>query len=310
MLSANARPQFTPTVSCRGARFEKLSLGKGSDQSLRFAAMLLKVRGRGKLKRLLDVLSSRTLAHVVGACAMIASWAAYVELSGVPAYIVPRPDTVALAILTDWHLLAPALLVTVQTTLAALTLAIVGGGGAAVVLAQSRWIERLLSPVLVTLQVTPIVAIAPLILIYAPTPWTAQLTCAFLVTFFPVMLNTLQGLKSADRNHADLLKTYSASGWQTLLYLKLPSALPGFFSGLKIGGGLALVATVVGEFAAGQAGDNAGLAFRLLEAQYRLNMPRLFACLVLLALLGVAIFGLTSLLSKLALRRWHESEQP
>lgn len=252
----------------------------------------------------------RIAAHFIGACVVIASWAAYVELSEVPPYIVPRPDTVVVALMTDWPILGPALWVTVQTTLAALLLAILGGGGAAVVLAQSRWIETLLSPVMVTLQVTPIVAIAPLILIYAPTAWSAQLICAFLVTFFPIMLNTLQGLKSADRNHDDLLKTYSASRWQTLVYLKLPSAMPNFLAGLKIGGGLALVAAVVGEFAAGQAGDNAGLAFRLLEAQYRLNMPRLFACLVLLAILGAAIFGLTSALSKFVLRRWHESEQP
>ncbi|QSZ58516.1 ABC transporter permease [Rhizobium sp. ZX09] len=240
---------------------------------------------------------------------MIACWALYVELSGVPPYILPGPGTVAAALTKDWYILLAALWVTAQTTFVALFLAVVGGGSAAVVLAQSRWIETLLSPVMVTLQVTPIVAIAPLILIYAPTPWTAQLICAFLVTFYPIMLNTLQGLKSADRNHADLMKTYSASRWQTLIYLKLPSALPSFFAGLRIGGGLALVAAVVGEFAAGQAGNNAGLAFRLLEAQYRLNMPRLFASLVLLAMLGAIIYGLTSTLSKLALRHWHESEQ-
>lgn len=251
----------------------------------------------------------RINAPFAGLCMMIACWFVYVELSGVPPYILPGPSAVATALITDWPILLTALWTTTQTTLVALFLAVVGGGCAAVVLAQSRWLETLLSPVMVTLQVTPIIAIAPLILIYAPTPWVAQLICAFLVTFFPIMLNTLQGLKSADRHHADLLKTYSASRWQTLFYLKLPSALPSFFAGLKIGGGLALVAAVVGEFAAGQAGNNAGLAFRLLEAQYRLNMPRLFAALVLLAILGAIIFGLTSMLSKLALRHWHESEQ-
>lgn len=251
----------------------------------------------------------RVTAPIVGACVVIACWAVYVELSEVPPYILPGPGTVAMALVNDWPILGPALWVTAQTTFTALLLAVVGGGCAAVALAQSRWVETLLSPVMVTLQVTPIVAIAPLILIYAPTPWIAQLICAFLVTFFPIMLNTLQGLKSADRNHADLLKTYSASRWQALVYLKLPSALPNFFAGLKIGGGLALVAAVVGEFAAGQAGNNAGLAFRLLEAQYRLNMPRLFACLVLLAILGAVIFRLMSTLSRLTLRRWHESEQ-
>lgn len=251
----------------------------------------------------------RVTAPIVGACVVIACWAVYVDLSEVPHYILPGPGAVAMAIVRDWPILGPALCVTAQTTFMALLFAVAGGACAAVILEQSRWIETLLSPVLVALQVTPIVAIAPLILIYAPTPWIAQLICAFLVTFFPIMLNTLQGLKGADRNHADLLKTYSASRWQALVYLKLPSALPNFFAGLKIGGGFALVAAVVGEFAAGQAGNNAGLAFRLLEAQYRLNMPRLFACLVLLAILGAVIFRLVSTLSKLALRHWHESEQ-
>lgn len=251
----------------------------------------------------------RVTAPIVGACVVITCWVLYVELSAVPPYILPGPGSVATAIVNDWAILGPALWVTAQTTFVALLLAVAGGASAAVVLEQSRWIETLLSPVMVTLQVTPIVAVAPLILIYAPTPWIAQLICAFLVTFFPIMLNTLQGLKSADRNHADLMKTYSASRWQALVYLKLPSALPNFFAGLKIAGGLALVAAVVGEFAAGQAGNNAGLAFRLLEAQYRLNMPRLFACLILLAVLGAAIFRATSIISKLALRRWHESEQ-
>ena len=251
----------------------------------------------------------RISVQIFGICLLTASWAAYVEMTEKPAYILPGPSAVAAALATDWPILGRALWVTAETTFLALLLAVLGGGCAAVVLAQSRWIEMLMSPVMVTLQVMPIVAIAPLILIYAPTPRVAQLICAFLVTFFPIMLNTLQGLKGADRNHADLLKTYSASRWQTLVYLKLPSALPSFFAGLKIGGGLALVAAVVGEFAAGQAGNNAGLAFRLLEAQYRLNTPRLFAALVLLGLLGAIIFGLTSTLSRLALRHWHESEQ-
>lgn len=246
---------------------------------------------------------------LLGLCGIVVIWGVFAKLSGVPAYLLPGPTDVFASSVQDWRILLPALWVTSQTTLAALLFSVIGGGGLAVLLSLSRWLENLLSPIMVALQVTPIVAIAPLIIIYAPTPWTAQLICAFLVTFFPIMLNTLQGLKSVDRNHADLLKTYSASRWQTLLYLKLPSTLPGFSAGLKIGGGLALVAAVVGEFAAGQAGNNAGLAFRLLEAQYQLKMPRLFACLILLAMLGAAMFCLTSMLSRLALRHWHESER-
>jgi NitT/TauT family transport system permease protein len=157
------------------------------------------------------------------------------------------------------------------------------------------------------LQVTPIVAISPLILIYAPTTQVALLICAFLVAFFPVLSNMVQGLKSVDHNLLNLFDLYGANSWQTLIHLKLPAAQPYFMTGLKIGGGLSLIAAVVAEFAAGSAGAGSGLAFRLLEAQYRMNVPRLFAALFLLSLLGVFIFAITSFISWLALHRWHES---
>lgn len=165
-----------------------------------------------------------------------------------------------------------------------------------------------IAPVAVFLQVTPIVAIAPLILIYAPNQRVAQLECAFLVTFFPIMVSTLQGLKSVDRDLADTVRIYTASRWKMLVLLQIPSALPSFFAGLKIGGALALVGAVVAEFAAGSAGANSGLAFRLLEAQFRLNTPRLFAALVLLALLGAAIFVGISALDRVVLRHWYASK--
>lgn len=257
---------------------------------------------------MLHNLGPRLLVRIAGFLILIVAWQLYVILAGVPAYILPSPLAVANSIVTDWPILAPALWVTTKTTLFGLILAVIGGVGAAVVLVQARWVETLFSPLIVTLQVTPIVAIAPLILIYAPSPQIAQLICAFIVTFFPVLLNTLQGLKNADPDFTDLLRTYGASRWQTLRHLNVPSALPHFFAGLKIGGGLALIGAVVAEFAAGSAGATSGLAFRLLEAQYRLNTPRLFAALVLLALLGYLMFEITSRLSRLALRRWHPSE--
>lgn len=262
----------------------------------------------GLLMRLSSELTLRVGVPIVGACVMIVCWAVYVELSAVPLYILPGPDDVAIALISDWPILGPALWVTTQTTLLALLLAVVGGGCAAVVLAQSRWAEMLVAPVMVFLQVTPIVAIAPLILIYAPNQQIAQLECAFLVTFFPIMVNTLQGLKSADRDLVDTVRIYTASRWKMLLLLQIPSALPSFFAGLKIGGGLALVGAVVAEFAAGSAGANSGLAFRLLEAQYRLNAPRLFAALMLLALFGATIFLLLSAIDRVVLRHWYASK--
>ena len=238
---------------------------------------------------------------------LLVVWQVYVVAAAVPHYILPSPIRIARAMATDWPILLPALLVTLKITFLALGIALVGGVAIAVLMAQSRWIELALYPYAVILQVTPIVAIAPLIIIYAPTTQTALLICAWIVAFFPVLSNTSQGLRSTDHNLLNLFELYGASRWQTLLYLQLPNALPYFLAGLRIAGGLALIAAVVAEFAAGSAGAGSGLAFRLLESQFRLNIPRLFAALVLLSFTGVLIYFATSLISHLALRRWHES---
>ena len=234
------------------------------------------------------------------------TWHLIVTINNIPRYILPGPVDVALSLYNDWGTLYPALLVTLRITFTALFLALIGGVAMAILLVQSRWIELALFPYAVILQVTPIIAIAPLLLVYTDTG-TALLTCAFLVAFFPILSNMVTGLKSVDHNLLNLFELYGASRLQILLQLKIPAAMPYFMAGLRIGGGLALIASVVAEFAAGSAGQGSGLAFRLLESQYRLNIPRLFAALVLLTGTGVAIFGLTSLISWLTLHRWHES---
>lgn len=252
-----------------------------------------------------------TLARIAIPAAMlillVVVWQVYVTAAEVPHYILPSPVRIAEAFVTDWPILGKALLITLQTTFLALAIALVSGVALAILMAQSRWIELALFPYAVILQVTPIVAIAPLILIYTSTTGQALLICAWLVAFFPILSNTAQGLHSTDHNLLNLFELYGASRWQTLRYLRLPNALPYFLAGLRIAGGLALIAAVVAEFAAGTAGENSGLAFRLIEAQHRLNIPRLFAALVLLSFTGVAIFGATSLFSYMLLRKWHES---
>ena len=238
---------------------------------------------------------------------LVAAWQIYVTAANVPHYILPSPVRIAQAFAEDHEMLFRSLSITLQTTLLALAIALASGVALAILMAQSRWIELALFPYAVILQVTPIVAIAPLILIYTSTTQQALLICAWLVAFFPVLSNTAQGLRSTDHNLLNLFELYGASRWQTLVHLRLPNALPYFLAGLRIAGGLALIAAVVAEFAAGTAGANSGLAFRLIEAQHRLNIPRLFAALVLLSLTGVLIFGATSLISYLFLRKWHES---
>jgi NitT/TauT family transport system permease protein len=238
--------------------------------------------------------------------AVLAAWEAYVRLRNVPAYILPSPSLVFETLFTDRATLFPALLVTLKTTFGALAAAVVGGVGLAILFTQWKWVERSFLPFAIVLQVTPIVAIAPLLLIYLEAP-AAVLVCAFLVAFFPILSNTALGLASADRNLVDLFKLYRATRWQTLRHLRLPAALPYFLGGLRIGGGLALIGAIVAELAAGNAGKGAGLAFRIAEAGYRLNIPRMFAALALISATGIAIFVALSAVSSYLLGRWHDS---
>src|SRR5215831_19241777 len=209
-------------------------------------------------------------------------------------------------LVADWGVLSASLVVTLITTLEGFVLAVVGGVALAVLFNQSRLIEHSLYPYAVILQVTPIVAIAPLLLIYLSQPM-AVLACAWIVAFFPVLANTTLGLNSVDHNLSDLFRLYGATRRQVLWHLKLPSALPYILGGLRIAGGLSLIGAVVAEIAAGSAGAGSGLAYRIAESGYRLNIPRMFAALLLLSVAGIAIFYLLSFVNHLALRRWHES---
>jgi NitT/TauT family transport system permease protein len=237
----------------------------------------------------------------------LAAWQAVVGLDGIPPYILPAPSAIARSLWTDGPSLFGSLLVTLRITLAALAAAALFGGALALLFSRSRILELSLFPYAVILQVTPIVAIAPLIIIWVRQPFLALLVCAWIVAFFPIVSNTTVGLNSADRNLLALFRLYGASPGQTLLYLRLPTALPYFLAGLRISGGLALIGAVVAEFVAGTGGTETGLAFRILEAGYRLEIPRLFAALALLSLTGIVIYLLLDLLSRRLLRHWHES---
>lgn len=245
------------------------------------------------------------LPFAVLAGALLA-WEALVRISALPPYVLPAPSLVAETLVKDREVLFSALLVTLTTALEALALATIGGVALALLISRSRWIERALMPFAIVLQVTPIIAIAPLLLVYL-APAEAVLVCAFLVAFFPILANTSLGLASVDRALVELFDLYRASPWQKLVHLRAPAALPQFFAGLRIGGGLALIGAIAAELAAGAAGQGAGLAFRISEAGYRLDIPRMFAALALVSLAGVVIYAALTALSRLALSRWHES---
>ena len=246
------------------------------------------------------------LPFVVGALFLLA-WEMTVRIQHIPPYVLPGPLAIGRRLVADWGTLSGSLLVTVEVTAMALVAAVIGGGGLAILFAQSRWIEASLFPYAVILQVTPIVAIAPLILIYIPNTQLALLFCAWLVAFFPILSNTTLGLNTVDPNQMDLMRLYGARRSQILWHLRLPGALPYFLAGLRIAGGLSLIGAVVAEFTAGTATAGTGLAYRILESGYRLDIPRMYAALVLLSLTGILIFALFSALSWLLLHRWHES---
>ena len=235
------------------------------------------------------------------------AWEGLVRHFAVPPYVLPGPVAIGAALAADWTILWHSMLATLRIALLALLAAVTLGGLLAVLFAQSPVVERALFPYAVVLQVTPIVAIAPLILIWVNDVTLSLLICAWIVAFFPILSNTVLGLNSADRNLVDLFRLYGATRWQMLLLLRLPSALPFFLAGLRVAGGLALIGAVVAEFVAGAGGTGSGLAWRILEAGFQLKIPRMFAALALISACGIAIFAVLGLVQHLLLRRWHES---
>ena len=249
----------------------------------------------------------KIVAPVVIGFLALGLWEFVVRHAGIPPYILPGPWLILRTLVADWGTLSGSLWITLEITGLALLAAVLVGGLLSILFTQSKWLELSLFPYAIILQVTPIVAIAPLIIIWVDNTLLSLLICAWIVAFFPILSNTILGLNSADHNLVNLFELYGASRWQTLRYLRLPAALPYFLGGLRISGGLALIGAVVAEFVAGSGGTASGLAFRILEAGYQLKIPRMFAALVLVSASGIVIFLVLSLLSHLLLRRWHES---
>jgi NitT/TauT family transport system permease protein len=248
----------------------------------------------------------RLVLPVIVLAAGLGLWELVVRVNDIKPYVLPAPSAIFATLVRDWDVLFQSLLTTLLTTFEGFAAAAIGGVVLALLFNLSKWLEYSLFPYAVVLQVTPVIAIAPLLLIYLPQT-TAVVVCAWIVAFFPVLSNTTLGLNSVDRNLAGLFQLYRASRLQTLFLLKLPAALPYILGGLRIAGGLSLIGAVVAEIAAGSAGAGSGLAYRIAESGYRLNIPRMFAALLLLSAAGIVIYGLLALTSHLVLRRWHES---
>ena len=252
--------------------------------------------------------AARILSPLLVVVVALGLWETQVRLWQVPAFVLPAPSAIWQALLEDYASLLFSAWMTLRISLTAFVLAVAGGVSLAVLFSQSRAVEMALFPFAVILQVTPIVAIAPLIVIWAgiDNPDRALLLMAWIAAFFPVLSNMTLGLRAADHGLLDLYRLYGASRWQILTQIRLPSALPYLLSAMKISGGLSLIGAVVAEFVAGS-GASMGLAWRIMESGNRLQIAKMFAALLLLSLLGIAIFFSLSALESLLLRRWHES---
>lgn len=250
----------------------------------------------------------RVVAPVSIGIALLLMWQIVCTLLEVPPYLVPTPALIAKTLVADWGMLMESLLVTLKITFLAFVLAVILGVSIAFVFVQSRFIEVSLFPYAIILQVTPIVAIAPLIIIWVKDTTAALTVCATIMALFPIISNTTLGLRSVNPGLLNLFRLNKATRWQTLRRLRIPSALPYFFGGLRISSGLALIGAVVAEFVAGTGGTGSGLAYQILQAGFQLNIPRLFAALLLITLTGILLFWLMSALSRAMLAGWHESE--
>lgn len=250
----------------------------------------------------------RILVPAVVAAVLLFLWQAAVVAYKIPAFLIPSPSVIFMTLVHDWPLLGGSMLFTLKITMLSFALSIVIGVSLAFVFVQSRLIETAFFPYAVLLQVTPVVAIAPLIIIWVQNTTLALVVCSTLVAVFPIISNTTLGLRSAPPGLLAYFKLQRASRLQVLLRLRVPTALPYFFGALRIACGLALIGAVVAEFVAGTGGSNTGLAYQILQSGYQLNIPRLFAALALISFIGIALFALMSLLSKIAIGRWHDSE--
>jgi NitT/TauT family transport system permease protein len=253
-------------------------------------------------------LAVRIIVPTILGIALLALWEILVRVMEVPKFVLPPPSLIGKALGDDLPSLLASLWVTLRITIEAFMIALAGGLLLAILSARSRLFELCLFPYAVILQVTPVVAIAPLILIWVGIDHLerALLILATIVAFFPILSNTTLGLKSVNPELTALFTLYGASSWQRLALLDLPNALPYLLAGMKISGGLALIGAVVAEFVAGS-GNGTGLAWRVVESANNLDIPRMFAALALLSTLGLTIFFLMVGLQHLLLRRWHES---
>jgi NitT/TauT family transport system permease protein len=250
------------------------------------------------------------LPPLIALVILLALWEGVVRALAVPTWLLPTPSAIAAVAASELRPLSSAALTTGRTALLGFLSSLGVGVLAAVVLGSSRLLERALYPYTLFLQTVPIVAIAPLLVLWFGPGARAVTVSSFIVSLFPVIANTLTGLRSVEPALRDLFRLYGARRLAMLWKLELPAALPHLFTGLRIASGLAVIGAIVGEFVAGFAEDSAGLGILVLSAYRQLRTDLLFAAVLAASGLGLSLFGAVSLAGARMMRRWHPSVSP
>lgn len=257
----------------------------------------------GRAHALLGWLQRRVGVLIVFA-ALFLLWEFAVHLFGVKEYLLPPPSKVWTEFMKRYTIVMPSAWVTLQEIMAGYLLAVIVSVPMALVVARSAFIERAVYPVIVFLQIIPKIAIAPLFIIWFGFGFAPKLLLVFLLSFFPIVVSSLAGFKSADRDVMDFARTTGASDWRLFFRIQLPQALPHIFTGLKVGAALAATAAVVAEFVA----SDKGLGYLLLQYNGNIDTPMVFATIVLLSLLGLAVYYVVEIIERIAIP-WHVSQQ-
>ena len=253
-----------------------------------------------RMRRVLS--GSRTVAGIV---VFLLLWQGAVMLFRIPDYILPTPWVILTDAAQKWRSLSYAAFFTAQPMLLGFALAIVAGVLIALVVAFSRTTQAVAYPLLVFLQIVPKIAVAPLFIIWFGFGFTPKLLLVFLLSFFPIVVASIAGFKSVDPEIMDFARTTGAGSWKMFAKIRLPQALPDIFTGLKVGAALSATAAVVAEFVA----SDRGLGYLLLQYNGNLETPMVFAIVVLLSLIGLAVYYVVEIIERITIP-WHVSQQP
>jgi NitT/TauT family transport system permease protein len=248
------------------------------------------------------------IAPVLGGIALAAVWYSLRHVFAVPAWVLPLPHEVVNAVAEEWGTFSRAALLTARSALLGFFSAALGGLVLAMLLASSRWVQRAMYPYLLVLQLTPVIVIAPLIILWAERGLHSIVLVTFIVSFFPVVVNTTLGLVSTDRNLVELFDVCDAKWWQRMLLLRLPSAMPQYFAGLRIAASLAPIGAIFGEYVTGSMeGGTGGLGFLAYFFSNQQKPAMLLGVGAVSCAVGFLFLAVISLANWLLLRHWHAS---